>query len=164
MECPLAVPKLVGSVFQEWTTKRFFLNLHRSVRSSSEKPRHAPERSLKDINSRIAISSLEKSTSWQTVGCLSVSSQVMVGGMPSAGNESADNSSGRQKTCAHQNDIVWTLFDPVSTTFIHFWVILIWQRVKNLKTSLWLKKDRGPKIKFKWPSIKSFTASQIKMI
>jgi hypothetical protein len=28
--------------------------------------------------------------------------------------------SGRQKTCAHQNDIVWTLFDPVSTTFIHF--------------------------------------------
>jgi hypothetical protein len=28
--------------------------------------------------------------------------------------------SGRRKTCAHQNDIVWTLFDPASTTFIHF--------------------------------------------
>jgi hypothetical protein len=32
----------------------------------------------------------------------------------------ASHSSGRRKTCAHQNDIVWTLFDPVSTTFIHF--------------------------------------------
>jgi hypothetical protein len=28
--------------------------------------------------------------------------------------------SGRRKTCSHQNDIVWTLFDPLSTTFIHF--------------------------------------------
>jgi hypothetical protein len=28
--------------------------------------------------------------------------------------------SGRRKTLAHQNDIAWTLFDPVSTTFIHF--------------------------------------------
>jgi hypothetical protein len=28
--------------------------------------------------------------------------------------------SGRQKTFAHQNDIVWTPFDPVLTTFIHF--------------------------------------------
>jgi hypothetical protein len=27
--------------------------------------------------------------------------------------------SGRQKTSAHQNDIVWTLFDPLSTIFIH---------------------------------------------
>jgi hypothetical protein len=31
-----------------------------------------------------------------------------------------ENASGRWKTCAHQNDIVWTLFDPESTTFIHF--------------------------------------------
>jgi hypothetical protein len=67
-------------------------------------------------------------------------------------------SSGRQKTCSHQKDIVWTLFDPLSTTFIHFWVILISWRVKNLKSSLWFEKDRGPKIKFKWPSIQSFTA------
>jgi hypothetical protein len=28
--------------------------------------------------------------------------------------------SGRQKTMAHQNDIVWTLFDLISTTFSHF--------------------------------------------
>jgi hypothetical protein len=28
--------------------------------------------------------------------------------------------SGRRKTCSDQNDIVWTLFDPLSTTFIHF--------------------------------------------
>jgi hypothetical protein len=45
-------------------------------------------------------------------------------------------SSGRRKTWAHQNDIVWTLFDLSSTTFIHFWVILIWLRVTNLKSSL----------------------------
>jgi hypothetical protein len=32
----------------------------------------------------------------------------------------SDLSSGRRKTCSHQNDIVWTLFDPLSTTFIHF--------------------------------------------
>jgi hypothetical protein len=74
------------------------------------------------------------------------------------GETSFLSSSGRQKTCSHQNDIVWTLFDPLSTTFIHFWVILISWRVKNLKSSLWFEKDRGPKIKFKWPSIQSFTA------
>jgi hypothetical protein len=67
-------------------------------------------------------------------------------------------SSGRRKNLAHQNDIVWTLFDPLSTTFIHFWVILIWWRLKNLKSSLGFETDRGPKIKFKWPSIKSVTA------
>jgi hypothetical protein len=33
--------------------------------------------------------------------------------------------SGWWKTCAHQNDIVWTLFDLLSTIFIHSWVILI---------------------------------------
>jgi hypothetical protein len=32
----------------------------------------------------------------------------------------ASLTSGRRKTCSHQNDIVWTLFDPLSTTFIHF--------------------------------------------
>jgi hypothetical protein len=40
-----------------------------------------------------------------------------------AGSESITGilfSSGRRKTCSHQNDIVWTLFDPLSTTFIHF--------------------------------------------
>jgi hypothetical protein len=66
-------------------------------------------------------------------------------------------SSGRQKTLAHQNDIVWTLFDQLSTTFILFWITLIWWRVKNLKSSLWFEKDRGPKIKFNWLFIKSFT-------
>jgi hypothetical protein len=47
---------------------------------------------------------------------------------------------------AHQNYIVWTLFDQLSTTFILLWIILIWWRVKNLKSSLWFEKDRGPKI------------------
>jgi hypothetical protein len=36
------------------------------------------------------------------------------------GDVALSSSSGRQKTCSHQNDIVWTLFDPLSTTFIHF--------------------------------------------
>jgi hypothetical protein len=31
-----------------------------------------------------------------------------------------NQTSGRRKTCSHQNDIVWTLFDLLSTTFIHF--------------------------------------------
>jgi hypothetical protein len=53
--------------------------------------------------------------------------------------------SGRRKTCSHQNDIVWTLFDPLSTTFIHFWVILISWRVKNLKSSLWFERIADPK-------------------
>jgi hypothetical protein len=34
--------------------------------------------------------------------------------------------SGRRKTLAHQNDIVWTLFDQLSTIFILFCIILIW--------------------------------------
>ncbi len=34
--------------------------------------------------------------------------------------------SGRRKTLAHQNDIVWILFDLLSTTCSHFRVNLIW--------------------------------------
>jgi hypothetical protein len=56
-------------------------------------------------------------------------------------------------------DFIWSSINHIYPFLSHFDLI-----VKNLKTSLWLKKDRGPKIKFKWPSIKSFTASQIKMI
>jgi hypothetical protein len=51
-------------------------------------------------------------------------------------------------------------YQPHLSIFESFW----FDGVKNLKSSLWLKKDRRPKIKFKWRSIKSFTASQIKMI
>jgi hypothetical protein len=40
------------------------------------------------------------------------------GTMDDGSNDSC--TSGRQKTWAHQNDIVWTLFDLSSTTFIHF--------------------------------------------
>jgi hypothetical protein len=37
------------------------------------------------------------------------------------------------------------------------WVILIWYWVQNLKTSLWLKKQRGSRTKSKWLNTKSLT-------
>jgi hypothetical protein len=79
------------------------------------------------------------------------------------------HSSGRQKTCAHQNDIVWTLFDPLSTLFIHSRVIfetefVIWKgsrsqnQVKMTQYSIFyciidqngLKKTKVTKIAVLW--------------
>jgi hypothetical protein len=53
--------------------------------------------------------------------------------------ETVSYASGRRKTCSHQNDIVWTLSDPLSTTFIHFWVIfdLMKSQKFEIKPVIW---------------------------
>jgi hypothetical protein len=60
---------------------------------------------------------LERSLHWEC----SAKRQVFIESFINGSNEEIQcSTSGRQKTCSHQNDIVWTLFDPLSTTFIHF--------------------------------------------
>jgi hypothetical protein len=50
-------------------------------------------------------------------------------------------------------DFIRSVINHIYPFLSHFDLI-----VKNLKLSAWFEKDRGPKIKFKWLCIKSFTA------